>query len=137
MSDGQLKLVTTIPALNPSYKTISKDSRYLYAAQEISMEKSTKNVNESDDGPKPEFLRDVKAIVSANLDNESFDVPHLCRSNHSTGQDIRLIPLNQAKKLLETSDLNVSEVAVRIGFRHHANFSLAFENEFGISPKEV
>tara|TARA_B100000809_G_scaffold141837_1_gene139401 strand:+ start:39103 stop:40176 length:1074 start_codon:yes stop_codon:yes gene_type:complete len=39
---GQLKLLEIIPALNPSYLTLSKDKKYLYALEEIDLEESPK-----------------------------------------------------------------------------------------------
>ncbi len=39
---GQLKLLEIIPALNPSYLTVSKDKNYLFAVEELAIEESPK-----------------------------------------------------------------------------------------------
>ena len=41
-SSGQLKLVDVIPAQNPSYLTLSKDGKFLYAVEEVLMDESPK-----------------------------------------------------------------------------------------------
>jgi len=43
----------------------------------------------------------------------------------------------QAKELLESSDLNVSEVADKVGYKYIQSFSMAFTKFFGESPKEL
>ncbi len=99
------------------------------------------------------FLSEINQILARNLEDENFDVMMLCHNlgmsrsqlhrklkaitNCSAGQYIRLFRLNHAKQLLETTDLNISEVAYRVGFKHPGNFSVAFKNEFGASPSEI
>ena len=41
-TNGQLKLVDVIPAQNPSYLTLSKDGKFLYAVEEVLMDESPK-----------------------------------------------------------------------------------------------
>ncbi|MFW5489946.1 MAG: helix-turn-helix transcriptional regulator [Desulfovibrio sp.] len=43
--------------------------------------------------------------------------------------------LNQAKALLASGEMNVTEVAFAIGYSNHSHFSRAFKRQFGISPK--
>ncbi|RXJ57650.1 helix-turn-helix domain-containing protein [Candidatus Marinarcus aquaticus] len=45
--------------------------------------------------------------------------------------------LNKAKRMLESGDYNINEVAQYVGFKYANNFSNAFFKEFGILPKEV
>ena len=45
--------------------------------------------------------------------------------------------LNRAKELLKEGDLNVSEVAYRVGFSTLTGFSRSFKNKFGIPPSAV
>ena len=96
------------------------------------------------------FLKKTKSIIHQNLDNDTFQVTNLCfelgmsrtqlhrkikaLTGFSTAQFMRKVKLKEAKHLLETSDLNVSEVAYRVGFRHHTNFTIAYKNEFGSLP---
>ncbi len=50
---------------------------------------------------------------------------------------IRSIRLQQAKILLETSSLNISEVAYQVGFNDPAYFTRAFKKQYGLTPKSV
>ncbi|MEH2068697.1 MAG: AraC family transcriptional regulator [Nostoc sp.] len=44
--------------------------------------------------------------------------------------------LEQARQLLETRDMRVSEVAQKIGFASRNHFAAAFRKKFGVNPKE-
>ncbi|MHA8091521.1 hybrid sensor histidine kinase/response regulator transcription factor [Aquirufa regiilacus] len=48
---------------------------------------------------------------------------------------IRSIRLQQAKVLLETGNLNISEVAYQVGFNDPAYFTRAFKKQYGRTPK--
>ncbi|MBV6442571.1 MAG: HTH-type transcriptional regulator CdhR [Saprospiraceae bacterium] len=50
---------------------------------------------------------------------------------------IRTLRLEKAKELLETTDLNVTEVCFKVGFGSPNYFSRAFQEQFGISPSEL
>ncbi len=45
--------------------------------------------------------------------------------------------LFKAKELLESGEMNVSEVALKIGYKQSHGFSNAFVKQFGIRPKEL
>ncbi|MCV6606673.1 MAG: AraC family transcriptional regulator [Campylobacterales bacterium] len=45
--------------------------------------------------------------------------------------------LNHAKELLQSSEYNINEIANLVGFKFANNFTNAFYNEFGVSPKEL
>jgi len=45
------------------------------------------------------------------------------------------IRLNKAQQLIAKGDLNVTQVALEVGYVHSSNFTTAFKNKFGISPK--
>ena len=49
---------------------------------------------------------------------------------------VRAVRLKRAAQLLQSTDLNVSEVAYEVGFNDPAYFSRAFKEEFGQSPSE-
>lgn len=99
------------------------------------------------------FMQSLREIVEANLDNEKFAVPELCKAigmsrsqlhrkikalaNRSTTHYIRSIRLQKAKELLQEGDLNVTQVAFEVGFQNRTYFSRAFSDEFGVSPKDV
>ena len=40
-----------------------------------------------------------------------------------------------AKKLIETSDLTVTQIALDVGYEYSSNFTTAFKRHFGITPK--
>lgn len=43
--------------------------------------------------------------------------------------------LNKARQLLQTTDLSIQEIAVRVGYDNPLTFSKMFKNAFGVSPK--
>ncbi len=99
------------------------------------------------------FLQQMTTIIEHNIDDESFGIPQLLRemgvsrtqmhnkvkalTGQSTSQIIRSIRLEKAKALLESTDLNVSEVSGAVGFKNLAHFSASFSEEFGLSPSAV
>lgn len=91
-------------------------------------------------------------VIKANLDNSEFSVDdlsrelgmsrvHLNRKTKELGCPppsmlIKSIRLKQAAYLLVGSNVNVSEIAFRVGFASHSYFTKAFREYFGMSPKE-
>jgi AraC-like DNA-binding protein len=55
----------------------------------------------------------------------------------TTSSFIRHQRLELARKLLGTTDLQVREIARRVGYRHHGTFTAAFTRHFGIAPKLI
>lgn len=45
--------------------------------------------------------------------------------------------LNEAKKLLETDDINISEAAYLVGYKNISHFSTVFKKHFGYSPINI
>ncbi len=45
--------------------------------------------------------------------------------------------LNEAKKLLETDDINISEAAYLVGYKNISHFSTIFKKHFGYSPINI
>ncbi len=45
--------------------------------------------------------------------------------------------LDKAKNMLQTSGIKASDIYVDLGYNNLSNFSIAFKNEFGFSPKEA
>lgn len=43
--------------------------------------------------------------------------------------------MERAKKLLETTDLSVTDIALEVGYEYSSNFTTAFKRHFGITPK--
>lgn len=96
------------------------------------------------------FLSKVRDIVAQHSADEDFGLLQLCRAigmsrsqlfrkmkaliGDSPSHFIRAYRLQQAKKLLESTDLTVSEITFRVGFKDATHFSKAFQEEFGITP---
>lgn len=88
--------------------------------------------------------------VATDKDIWRFDISQLCRAlgtsrtqlhkkltaltNKSTSHVIRSIRLRKAMQLLQTTDLNASEVSYTVGFTNHSHFTAAFREEFGQAP---
>jgi len=45
--------------------------------------------------------------------------------------------LYEAKELLQSSELNVTEIAHQIGYKYVQGFSIAFRRKFGVTPTEI
>ena len=107
------------------------------------------------DAPDPEaqFLQKAVRIVEAHLNDEEFGMPQLCKAlNMSrtnlfrklkalTGKSatdfIRHLRLEKAKELLNTTDMNVTEVSYAVGFGSPNYFSRVFQEAFGVAPGKV
>ncbi len=100
-----------------------------------------------------EFMVTINELIELNLDNERFQVeeidkvfgisrPLLIKKLKSmTGMTvveyIRNYRLDRAEILLREENLNISEVAYRVGFNDPKYFSKAFKQKFGHSPSEL
>lgn len=101
------------------------------------------------------FLVNAMSFVEDNITNSEYNVEHFTadmgisqaqlyrKLNQLIGQSpaefIRLVRLKCAAKILEESyqlDVNVSEVAYKVGFNNHSHFSRLFKQHFKYSPKE-
>jgi signal transduction histidine kinase/DNA-binding response OmpR family regulator len=99
------------------------------------------------------FLIKLMKIIEEHLDDSEFDIPKFCQeagmsrtqmhrklkalTDKSATHFIRSFRLRKAKELLQTTDLNVSEIAYDVGFQDPTYFSTSFLAEFGVSPSEV
>jgi transcriptional regulator GlxA family with amidase domain len=96
------------------------------------------------------FIQKVRNIIEVNYEDENFALPQLClkvgmsRSqlfrkmtaliDTSPSDYLRSFRLAKAKHLLETSDLTVSEVTYKVGYKDVAHFSKSFQEEYGFPP---
>ncbi|MCB0521207.1 MAG: response regulator [Lewinellaceae bacterium] len=99
------------------------------------------------------FLQKLNAIIEANLGEAEFNVNELCNemlmsrsqlfrklkalTDKSIVAYLRSARLHKARELLQTGELNVTEVAFEVGFNDPKYFSRAFSQEFGYAPKEL
>ena len=99
------------------------------------------------------FIQKVRQILSEHLGDEAFGTNELCRSlgmsrsqlyrkfraltDISVHHFFRKLRLNKAQELLQSSDLNITEVALETGFKNLSHFSKVFLEEFGVTPSQV
>jgi signal transduction histidine kinase/DNA-binding response OmpR family regulator len=99
------------------------------------------------------FILKVRKVIDENIEDEDFGIIHLCKAiklsrsqlhnkikaltDLSTSIFIRKIRLEKGKSLLESTDLNVSEIAYRVGFKNSTYFTQSFTEEFGFSPRKT
>ena len=124
-------------------KMISKLRR-----NEVDFDYSENTIDSADDKL---FVR-INESLKKNLDDSSFGVNELAtivgisrvhlnrkmkdRYGVSPNNFIRSYRLKQAAYLLINNNVNVSEVAYRVGFSSHSHFSNTFREYFGMTPKE-
>lgn len=99
------------------------------------------------------FLEKLYALVEEHLGEEDFNVTtmalELGMSRTSLFSKLKALlgqspqsfllgyRLNRALQLLKEGDLNVSEVAYKVGFSTLTGFSRSFKNKFGVPPSSV
>ncbi|MCB0639984.1 MAG: response regulator [Phaeodactylibacter sp.] len=103
--------------------------------------------------PEDQFILQIRELIETNIEDENFGIHEVCRAigmsrtqlhrkikaltDRSTSSFLRSIRLNRARKILKTTDLNVSQVAYEVGFRDPKYFSRTFAEEFGFPPAEM
>lgn len=99
------------------------------------------------------FLARFHQALEANIEEEDFGITEMCNelamsraqlhrkikalTGLSTSHYMRAIRLQKAKLLLESTDLNISEVAYRVGFRDPKYFSRTYSETFGFAPTDT
>ncbi|GLR15466.1 hybrid sensor histidine kinase/response regulator transcription factor [Portibacter lacus] len=102
--------------------------------------------------PDEELMQKTISIMEENIENSDFNVDQMCKMVHLshmhfirkikqlTGKKpvdlLKSFRLRRAKDLLIGNDINISEIAYRVGYDLPNSFSRAFKKEFGMSPKE-
>jgi len=98
------------------------------------------------------FLNKALKTVENNISNHEFDVDLFARemamsqstlyrklkslTGESTNNFIKEFRLKQAAKILQNNEVQVSEVALMVGFDDPAYFAKSFKQKFGKSPSE-
>lgn len=99
------------------------------------------------------FMQKVREVLEAHLSDEDFGIPQLCQAlamsraqlyrkfdaltDLPVHQYMRNLRLRKAKILLETTHLNVTEVALEVGFKNLSHFSRSFSEAFGVPPSGI
>ena len=115
---------------------------------EVGFDYSQSTIDSVDD----QLFARVNAILKKNLDDSTFGVSELAeqagisrvhlnrkmkeRYGMSPVNFIRSYRLKQAAYFLVNNNVNISEVAYRVGFSSHSHFSNSFREFFGMTPKE-
>ncbi len=100
--------------------------------------------------PEVTFLQRIRKIVDEKICDEDLDIEYLSKelelsptqlfrkmkalTNLAPMKFVNKIRLHKAKDLIETTSLNISEVAYGLGFNDPNYFSRAFRKEFKIAP---
>lgn len=98
------------------------------------------------------FMRNVMAFIEENMDNPDINVGDMAEAlatsrsglNRKLKSSLGVTPLDLLREarikrscqLLESSELNISEVAYRCGFSDPKYFSRCFKQSMGVSPTE-
>ena len=98
------------------------------------------------------FLKLVQTTLETHLSDENFGIAELCEllnisraqlhrklkklTGLSTSHYIRSLRLEIAKELLVTTNLNISEVAFKVGFSSATYFSKVFKSQYGHAPSD-
>ena len=99
------------------------------------------------------FIKKLQNIIEDKIEDESFGIAALCREaklgrtqlhrklkaliGMPTTQFIHSVRLQKAYQLLRETDLNVSEVAYRVGFSDHSYFTRLFVKKYETTPSEI
>ncbi len=97
-----------------------------------------------------DFLERAIDLVSGEMDNSDYRVDHFARdlavsrallftkmkaiTGHTPNNFIKLLRMKRAAQLLETGELQVAEVAARVGYRDVKYFSSSFTKAHGCNP---
>ncbi|MEJ2004357.1 MAG: hybrid sensor histidine kinase/response regulator transcription factor, partial [Cyclobacteriaceae bacterium] len=103
--------------------------------------------------PESKFIQKAIACINKHMSDPAFGPTQLATglslsesqvyrklkaiSGKSTAIFIRAVRLQKAKSLLQSTDLNISEIAYEVGFTNLAWFSSTFKKEFGGSPTAI
>ncbi|MCB9048903.1 MAG: response regulator [Lewinellaceae bacterium] len=141
----QEELLVRLEQLLILRKKLQERYRSLAAASQA----ATSEAPEMEDG----FIKKLREEVLSHIAEEDFGVVHLQRAlgisrtqlhnkikaltGQSTTEFVRTIRLNKARELLQTTDLNVSEVGYEVGINNPAYFSRIYAEAFGEAPGQT
>ncbi len=99
------------------------------------------------------FMKKVQKLLIEHMNEDDFGIQELCSSlgmsrsqlyrkfssltDTTVNQYLLNLRLAKARELLQTTDLNVSEVAYDTGFKNPSHFSRAFSNKYGVAPSRT
>ncbi len=103
--------------------------------------------------PDDRLITKIQTFVEDNLDNEQLDVSAICRhvglsrmqvhrklkalTQKTTTQFVRSVRMQHARQLLQKTDLQIAEIAFRVGYSDPSYFSRQFSEEFEYPPSHA
>lgn len=88
-------------------------------------------------GPSPQADWTLERIAAAFAISPSTLQRRLAQEGDTVSQCLRDVRLETALVLLQSSTLQVSEIASRCGYESHSRFSAAFRERFGFPPSQL
>jgi signal transduction histidine kinase/DNA-binding response OmpR family regulator len=98
------------------------------------------------------FIKELRQFIINNIEKESFDINEICKNlkisrsglhnkiKSLTGLSItnyiNHLKLQRSLELLKKTNLNISEISAKTGFKSYEYFARKFKKEFGVSPKQ-
>ncbi len=108
------------------------------------------NIRELGESQEDEFVKKIHSIILENLDDDTFGIEEVCKAlavsrtqlhrklkaltGKSTSIFIRDIRLVEAKKMLLSTKLTISEIAYSVGFNDPNYFTKLYSEKFSHSP---
>ncbi|MEZ4687328.1 MAG: ATP-binding protein [Bacteroidia bacterium] len=99
------------------------------------------------------FILKLRSLIVESIDDPDLNVAALCElmrmsrtqlhnkvkalTGLSSSRFLRKVRMEEARKLLLNSDLQIAEIAFRVGYQAPAYFTRMFVEEFGITPSEL
>jgi len=136
-------------------KPFNKEELLIRLQQLILLRKNILEKNNLEIKAKPtdKFLQKIHQIVLENIEDTDFDVSRLVAememsrtqihrkikalTDQPTTHFVRIIRMQEAKKLFDSTSFNVSEVAYKVGYKNVTNFSTYFKAHFGVPPSQI
>jgi YesN/AraC family two-component response regulator len=98
------------------------------------------------------FIIRLREIIIKSMHEQNFGVSELCNkvgmsrtqlhnkikalTGHSTSHFIKIVRVQKATRLLQTSEMNISQVAIEVGVESLPYFTRIFKKETGLSPSK-
>lgn len=127
---------------------LRKELQKKYSIPDISLNVEVHHQNIEDS-----FMSRINNFLNKNIDNEEIAVSDICNAmnmsrsqlyrkfgaltNRSVSDYFRSFRLQKAKQILQSTELNVTQVAFEVGFKNLSHFSKSFLNEFGVTPSQT
>jgi len=127
--------------------------RKRYTSKGFLLQQNTTALASSTPSMEDAFLQTLSQVVQDRLNDAELSVDDLCRAvnlsnmqvnrklkaltGRTPSQFMRSVRLQKAMELLETTDLNISEIAYQVGFNTPSYFSRVFSEEFGYAPNTI